>query len=114
MTSPKDQSARAHYLTTIEWFNLNTCIQPICAIFGFQVFLVGSCLTTRSFRDVDIRVIWGSYDGVLSTERERKVIGMMMGEWLSNRTGLVIDLQIQTMDEANEHKGNRYALGITV
>ncbi len=107
-------SERAHFLTTVEWFNLNTCIQPICHMFGFQVYLVGSCLIKRDFRDVDVRVIHEKYDGILEREHGRKVVGMMIGEWLSNRTGLPIDLQIQTMDEANQYPGNRYALGLTI
>ena len=105
---------RAHYLTTIEWFNLNTCILPICKVFGYQVFLVGSAIHRRDFRDVDVRVIWGRFEGILDNEHGRKVVGMMMSEWLSSRTGLVIDFQIQTMAEADEHKGPRYALGTTI
>lgn len=107
-------SERANYLTTVEWFNLNTCIQPICKVFGYQVFLVGSCLTTRDFRDVDIRVILQKWEGLFDHEHHRKVIGMMMSEWLSTRTGLIIDLQLQTMEEANEYKGKRNALGLTI
>lgn len=108
------ERTRAHYLTTTEWFNLNTCIQPICKVFGYQVFLVGSCLTTKDYRDVDIRVIHKSYDGILAHEHGRKVIGMMMSEWLSTRTGLPIDLQLQTMEEASQYQGLRNALGITI
>lgn len=107
-------SERAHYLTTTEWFNLNTCIQPICKVFGYQVFLVGSSIHRREFRDVDIRVIHEKFDGIIDNPHGRKVVGMMMGEWLSNRTGLTIDLQIQTMEEANEYTGPRLAMGITI
>lgn len=106
----------AHYLTTVQWFNLNTCIQPICKVFGYQVFLVGSVLTRKDWRDVDIRVIWPeqSYTGILDNEHGRKVIGMMMSEWLAARTGLPIDLQLQTMEEAKAYDGKRNALGITI
>jgi hypothetical protein len=107
-------SNRAHYLTTVEWYNLNWCIQPICKAFGYQVYLVGSCLNTRDFRDVDIRIIHEKYEGVLASDHNRKMFGMMMSEWLMNRTGLNIDLQLQTMAEADEFKGNRNALGVTV
>lgn len=106
--------AYSHFLTTVEWFNLNTCIQPICRIFGFQVFLVGSCLTKRDFRDVDIRVIHKAYEGILESDHGRKIVGMMFSEWLANRTGLPIDLQIQTMDEADKFDGQRNALGLTI
>lgn len=107
-------SERAHYLTTVEWFNLNTVIQPICKMFDYQVFLVGSCLEKRDFRDVDIRIIKDDYIGILSSEYERKVISMIISEWLSNRTGLLIDLQMQAMKEADQFKGKRIALGLTI
>lgn len=107
-----------HYLTTVQWFNLNTCIQPICKIFGYQVFLVGSVLTKRDWRDVDIRVIWPEkeYVGILDSDHGRKVVGMMMSDWLSMRTGLPIDLQLQTMEQANKEfgEGKRNALGLTI
>lgn len=106
--------SRPHFLTTVEWFNLNTCVQPICRIFGYQVFLVGSCLVKRDFRDVDIRVIHEKYDWPLDTDHNRKIIGMMISEWLSNRTGLTIDLQIQPMEEANKFDGQRISLGMTI
>lgn len=103
-----------HYLSTTQWFNLNTCIQPICRVFGFQVFLVGSVLTNRDWRDVDIRVIHDDYPWPLDTDHNRKVFGMMMSEWLSQRTGLPIDLQIQTRAESDKYMGKRNALGVTI
>lgn len=108
----------AHYLSTVQWFNLNTCVQPICKMFGYQVFLVGSALQRKDWRDVDIRIIVNldSYGEWFKTEHHRKCMGMMMSEWLSARTGLPIDLQIQGMDEANKEYGDqpRNALGITI
>lgn len=103
-----------HFLTTVQWFNLNTCIQPICKVFGYQVFLVGSVLTRRDWRDVDIRVILPEYGDLFGHDHHRKVLGMMMSEWLANRTGLPIDLQLQTMEEAAKYDGKRNALGITI
>ena len=108
------EKQRGHYLTTVEWFNLNWCIQPICKLFGYQVFLVGSSLYKRDFRDIDIRIIMDDYTGVLCNQYGRKVMAMFISEWLGNRTGLPIDLQFQTLDEASEFEGPRNSLGITI
>lgn len=105
---------RSHYLSTIEWFNLSWNIQPICKVFAYEVYLVGSCLKSREFRDVDIRVICADYGDYLHSEFARKVFGMFASEWLSQRTGLIIDLQLQTVEEASKFDGDRIALGTSV
>lgn len=103
---------RAHFLNTVQWFNLNWSIQPICKLFGYQVFLVGSSLLTKEFRDVDIRIIMKEYQGILYESWGRKVIAMFISEWLSKRTDMPVDLQFQTEDEAVEFLGNRISLGM--
>lgn len=54
------------------------------------------------------------YPWPLDTDHNRKVFGMMMSEWLSQRTGLPIDLQIQTRAESDKYMGKRNALGVTI
>lgn len=107
---------RSHYLNTVEWFNLNTCGDILYKWLGYQVFLVGSCLTTRDFRDVDIRAIFDSenYTGFLSSSTDRRIVSMFISAWLSERTKLTIDFQFQTRDEAEEFKGDRLTLGISI
>ena len=84
-------------------------------------YLVGSCLTTPDYRDVDIRVILDDerYDELFKAPRPcadplRHVMQVYFTEHYVKATGLRIDFQIQRMTEANEkyRDGHRHPLGI--
>jgi hypothetical protein len=85
-------------------------------------YLVGSALTRRDFRDVDVRVIlaedeWaGLFPGLDDVDqRHPKWSGICtaFSLWGQRATGLPIDFQLQPMGKANEqHQGRRHALGL--
>lgn len=120
---------RAHYIGAPQFFYLDQAVRIVndAFDFGFGCFLVGSSLRKREFRDVDVRCI------VPDEDFERLFPGAGTATWrhptwslvcssialyLSERSGLPVDFQIQSMTEANreypppEHP--RCALGIMV
>jgi len=105
---------RSHYLTTVEWFNLNTNLDLPCKCLGIGIYLVGSALKTRNFRDVDLRCIPYEEDEKFFEHPVGTFLQVTIGEWLSNRTGLTIDFQFQTMKEAQKFDGDRIAMGMSL
>jgi len=111
---------RANYLGVSQYFNLNHACRVLAEAFGWCLYLVGSVLERRDYRDVDIRCILPDeeferlFPGLSSPSvnahtsysgPNMKALWVLMGvaisEWLSNRTGLPIDFQIQKQSEAN-------------
>lgn len=82
-------------------------------------YLVGSCLTTPEYRDVDIRTILFDehYDRLFPSSPHRDPLRHLIQVAITQRyvteTGLRIDYQIQRMTEANAKypTGNRHPLG---
>ena len=86
--------------------------------------MVGSCLATKDFRDVDIRLIledsefyrlfpWQPPDprGKMN-DPHWELICNSISEWMRLRTGLPIDFQVQQMTAANAtYDGPRHAMG---
>jgi hypothetical protein len=111
--------SRPYYITKLQFFNLNKACVAITEAFGFHVYLVGSVLQRRDWRDVDVRCILDDtdYDSLFPDtgrgEYQRMFFDAAVSEWLANRTGLPIDFQIQQMTDANRRfDGPRNALGI--
>lgn len=85
-------------------------------------FLVGSALTTNTYRDVDVRVMldadeWAAlFPGLADCDiRDARWSGFCtaISVWGQKVTGLPVDFQIQPADKANEqHNGRRHALGL--
>ncbi len=101
---------RASFLSAPEAFDLRNVIEIVNQAFGMS-YLVGSCLTTRDYRDVDIRCIMPDeefnrrFPGVGEEplyDAEWSLICAAVSEWLQKRTGLPIDFQIQRMSYANK------------
>lgn len=114
---------RANWLGAPEAYNLNQVATVLNAAFGYHSYLVGSCLERRDHRDVDVRCIlddiefdrlFRSHDLNYSTNGLWSLMCTSISEWLSNRTGLKIDFQIQRQSDANEqyHGRPRNCLGI--
>lgn len=113
---------RANFLGAPQFFNLNHACLILNEAFGPCTYLVGSCLVTRDFRDVDVRTILDdtAYDrmfpGITVTAQYHPLWSLVcaaIAEWLRARTGLPIDFQIQQQSKANEqYDGPRHALGV--
>lgn len=102
-----------------EHFRLQCACRPLVEVFGWNVFLVGSALTRRDYRDVDVRCIlpdrlfnrmfprsgydqpsvWSLFCGSMSFQ-------------LSQQTGLPIDFQFQSESDASKETGRRSSLGV--
>ena len=119
---------RANWIGAPQFFILNQACRPIVDAFGWHLYLVGSALTKRDYRDVDLRLILPDEDfdrlfpGIHPVHRacawldaRWSVLCVSISEWLTARTGLPIDFQIQRSTEANaEFRGPRNAVGIFV
>ncbi len=132
MTAPRSPSAplhRAHHIGAPEFHLLNLACLPVWEAFrfGYGIFLVGSSLARRDYRDVDLRCI------VSDEDFQRLFPGSGEAVWrhplwalvcssislhLSRASGLPIDFQVQSMTEANrdypspEHPRN--AVGVFI
>jgi hypothetical protein len=93
----------------------------VWSVFGEPPFLVGSSLTGKIWRDVDVRLILADeeYDAMFGDYKKPQHIN---GKWAglcmafsslgTQMTGLPIDFQIQRRSEANsKFDGPRSALG---
>lgn len=123
---------RANYIGAPEMFNLNNVAAVLNEAFGYHNYLVGSSIERRDFRDVDIRCILSDeeFDRLFQPYLPQTISGQTLinyatnarwslvcsaiSEWLSSRTGLKIDFQIQRQTEANTEDGPRQALGIFI
>ncbi|PCI45809.1 MAG: hypothetical protein COB41_00635 [Proteobacteria bacterium] len=105
----KDQS----YLSTIQWYNLYYALEAVNKIFYKKHYLVGSAMTRKDFRDVDIRTVMPE-EGLLDSEFARKSMSMWISEWLSSRTQMTIDYQIQTQKEFNNESGPSMVIGESI
>jgi hypothetical protein len=105
---------RANWLGGAEYHNLTLACAALQDAFEHgSVFLCGSCLKKRDWRDVDIRVILADKDfdrlfptlkggeGNPALDGFWSLICAATSEWLKNRTGLPVDFQIQRMTQAN-------------
>lgn len=115
--------SRATYLSTNDFFNLNVACGMLNQAFGHNNYLVGSALHKSDYRDVDIRCILSDEafdllfpDAMPRPEQNAKwaLVCNSLSKWLSDRTALPVDFQIQRMSEANnEHAGlTRDSLGM--
>jgi hypothetical protein len=109
---------RVNWIGGAQYHNLTLACAALHDAFGHgSVFLCGSALKRRDHRDVDVRVILPDVDfdrlfpGLYSEHSFRpdlhglwSLMCASISEWLSNRTDLSIDFQIQRTTQANaEH-----------
>ena len=106
---------RANYLGAPEAFHLNNLCTMLNEAFGYNNFLVGSSIIKRDYRDVDIRCIMdddqfdllfpdskNSHNCSWVHDARWSLICASISEWLSKRSGLPVDFQIQRRTDANE------------
>ncbi len=101
---------RAHFLLQSDFYNLNMVCGQFKGLFNnYGVFLVGSSLEKKDYRDVDLRCIIADVDYVslFGNDEENPpmrwhLICVSLSEYVKNRTGLPVDFQIQSMSFANK------------
>lgn len=115
---------RPHYLAPLNCMRLNRACAHINDAFegSVGIFLVGSAMQRRDYRDVDVRLMLRdeAYDPLFRRDGDPldafwSLLCGTIGAWLSAESGLPIDFQIQRMSDANARypgSGHRNALGI--
>lgn len=114
------EKARAHYLPPDSLFGLHhACAEIMNAYDSLGVYLVGSCLLRKDYRDVDVRCMLRDDDFEREFPRDEhgqrprwRITCLSISAWLRQMTGLPIDFQFQKQTLANaKHRGARNALG---
>lgn len=98
-------------------WRLDEACRPIRQTFHAPPYLVGTALTGKTYRDVDVRLILEDepYDALADQlgPDGMAFLGIAFGEYLAARTELPVDFQLQRQSEANEHHpGPRNPLGV--
>ena len=111
----KPKTRAVSYLTTAQFDRLNHACLLIAEAFPMHTYLVGSCMETADFRDVDVRTILpdDEFDAIFSgREFFWSVFCHGVSHYLSDVSGLPVDYQVQRMTEANEkYDGMRNPIG---
>jgi len=90
---------RANFIGAPEYFNLNAACHVIAEAYGHCLYLVGSALTTREHRDVDLRAILDDDEfdqmfpglggrGAEWADARWSLLCASISEWIASRTGL--------------------------
>lgn len=118
--------SRANYIPAPHYFNLNMACRSLAEAFGNCIYLVGSSLEKRDYRDVDVRCILSDEEferlfpglGAYGTPIRHPLWSIMCASislYLSQHADLPVDFQMQQRSEANrEFEGPRHALGIFI
>lgn len=123
MSDREGMAPRAHFIGVPAAFALEQQCRVLGDAYGFgTIFLVGSALEKRDYRDVDVRCMLDddTFDRMFpgahpSPERNAlwSVTCAAISEWLATHTRLPIDFQIQRRTQANAmYDGRRHALGV--
>jgi len=94
-------------------FLLDTLCRPISETFG-MCYLVGSVLTRRDPRDIDIRCMVPDDDSLATPSIRRQILNAHISASLSVATRLPVDFQFQGTTEGNTMQSQtpRSALGL--
>lgn len=122
---------RVDFLPVPQKFNLAIACNMIAQCFGrknYGVFLVGSSLERRDYRDVDVRCILddaefdrlfprlaptkGGEVPVPQHDATWSLVCASISLWLQHHSGLPVDFQIQRMTQANEEFKDKRRNGI--
>jgi hypothetical protein len=111
--------SRTDLLTTTEMFHLDQACQLVTKAFGDECpYLVGTAGLggSDSYRDVDVRLMLDDdeFAAACPTRERWELLCLAISAYLSSRTGLPIDFQVQLASAANERHGGspRNPLGI--
>lgn len=106
---------RTDSLTTVQLYNLDHACDLLRRAFDTP-YLVGTAARGGAFRDVDVRLMLAEddYAAACPTIERWELLSLAISTWLSERTGLPIDFQIQRTNVANERypDGPRNPLGM--
>lgn len=114
------------YLSVEELWRLANAVRPVEEAFGGRiVYLVGSVLKRADYRDVDLRCIlpeeeyarlfkpiYNDVNGMSIglMDQFRMLMQTAISSMLRQITGLPIDFQVQSQEEASQYEGKRNPL----
>ncbi len=103
---------RTALLTTTELYYLDQACQVVTRAFdGRPPYLVGTAADGHadSYRDVDVRLMLGDeeFAAACPTRERWELLCLSVSAYLSSRTGLPVDFQVQRTTEALERFGDR-------
>ena len=109
--------SRTAQLTTVQLYNLDAACALIRRAFGHPAYLVGSAGVGGSpdYRDVDVRLMLDDeeFAATCPTRERWELLCVAVSAWLSERSGLPVDFQLQRTAEANErYPSHRNPLGV--
>lgn len=118
--SGQPKRARANWIGAPQYFNLNHACVLLAQAFGHGIYLVGSSMERRDFRDVDVRCILEDpdFDRLFPPDEmggaRWSIMNAVIAQWLSAQANLPVDFQFQSQTKANREYGNgkRSALSI--
>jgi hypothetical protein len=120
-----DIPPKASYIGAPACFALELELKSVCKAFGvYACYVVGSSIQRPDWRDVDVRCILDDeefaklFPGAGQCwEQDARwlLLTVSISEYLSKRTGLPVDFQIQPQTHANKkHSKPRNAIGLTI
>jgi hypothetical protein len=103
MTDPEEKT-RSCWLGVPELYRLDSACARLQALYPFQVYLVGSVLERRNYRDVDIRLLLSDKKWGRHLSREWLFFNAAISDQLAAATGLPIDFQFMCRTEWDTYK----------
>jgi len=109
-------SERANYVPSPPaLFRLRLFGDTVHRLIGQRAYLVGSVLTRREHRDIDVRIMLAddTFERVFGTDADWRTNGsltlanMALSALAREMSGLNVDCQIQQRSDANERDGDR-------
>ncbi len=103
---------RAAHLTTVQLYNLDAACRLVSRAFGGEhPYLVGTAGVGDAgpYRDVDVRLMLNEeeFAAVCPSRARWELLCLAVSVYLSERTGLPVDFQVQSTKEANERFGGK-------
>ena len=106
-----DLAGRSTALSPTEMLRLDLWADAVFWTFDVHAYLVGSVLTRRDFRDVDVRVPLPDDDPLFADLDRLRFMHVAVSSWAQQMTGLPVDFQFQTQTEWEAASGQVNPLG---
>lgn len=106
-----DLNGRATALSPTEMLRLDQWAESLTWTFEPGPYLVGSVLTRRDYRDVDVRVRLADDDPLLANPDRLRIINVALSVWAQQVSGLPVDFQFQKASEWDADNSPRNPLG---
>lgn len=103
----------AHYLGVTSFIELGFATAIVKGVFhdSYGIYLVGSALTRKDWRDVDVRHIisddefkqrFGEFEQPYDRNHFLRAFNLGVSEWMRRHSHLPVDYQVQPITKANE------------